>query len=357
MDNQFIEHEVKILDINHVQLEEIFSRIGAKKTFSGYRYFITYDYEDDRLRNRDMLLRMTATSLNAVSAKVSLHVNIASSERKVAKFHTDNKKHTEEFLYAIGLRPRTRVTSYRISYEWEQFCFDIDQFPGIPSFIEIDGDNLENKLAEIQQILQIAEKKPINIGTEEIYTHYGIDYYSRFAFSDSFNDAGEYWDIYDEEMNRLPGTIHYGQEEGLAPNQYYLHICALLVNKRNQYLIMQRAWNSRHYPGEWEILGGHVLTGESVENALIREVYEETGLDISFLEKIYLGKEIIGKRLNFVWAVKADFDLNTLKIEEKEVASYRLVTSKEMLQLVSEHCGHKDNFRTILQLGIDKFQI
>lgn len=353
MDKQFVEHEVKILDVNIEQLEKVFTHIGAEKTFSGYRYFITYDYEDNRLRNQDILLRMTTTSLNAASAKVSIHVGNTSPERKVAKFYTDNKKHTEEFLYTIGLCPKTRVTSYRISYEWDQFCFDIDQFPGIPPFLEIDGNDIENKTTQIQQILQIIEKKPMSIGTEEIYAYYGIDYYSRFAFFNRYHDVNEYWDIYDRELHRLPKKIHYGQETDLAENEYYLHVHALLANKHNQFLVIQRAWNSRHYPGEWEIPGGHVLTGENAEDALIREVQEETGLDISSLNKIYLGKEIIGKRLNLVWVIRVDFDVNDINITG-EAAAYRMVTSEEVLQLASETCGHKDIFKTLLQQGIDK---
>lgn len=355
MNKQFVETELKVLDVNIARLEEIFTRIGAEKTFSGHRYFVTYDFEDNRLYNQDILLRMTATSLNAVSAKVSIHVDNTSLERKVAKFYTDNKSHTEEFLYAIGLRSRTRITSYRISYEWKEFCFDIDQFPGIPPFMEIDGNDIGNKIAQIQQMLQITEKEIMNVGTEELYNHYGIDYYSRFAFFDFFHDIDEYWDIYNEKLQLLPRKIRYGQEANLAENEYYLHIHALLKNKENQYIIIQRAWNSRHYPGEWEIPGGHVLAGERAEEALIREVREETGLDISFLNKMYLGKEIIGKRLNLIWGISVDFDMNALTITEEEVASYRLVTSEEMLKMVSNQCGHNGNFRNLLEQGIDKF--
>ena len=58
---------------------------------------------------------------------------------------------------------------------------------------------------------------------------------------------------------------------------------ALIVNN-NRLLLMKR----RNPPmnGVWWIPGGRLLKGESLENAVLREVYEETGLKGKILRKV-----------------------------------------------------------------------
>jgi 8-oxo-dGTP pyrophosphatase MutT (NUDIX family) len=43
-------------------------------------------------------------------------------------------------------------------------------------------------------------------------------------------------------------------------------------------LLVRRAPHKDWYPGRWDVVGGHVEKGESVEDALVRECVEEVGL-------------------------------------------------------------------------------
>lgn len=60
-----------------------------------------------------------------------------------------------------------------------------------------------------------------------------------------------------------------------------LSVRALLAGENNKILILKRSTESKTNPGKWELPGGKVDQGESFDQALIREVYEETQLKIS----------------------------------------------------------------------------
>jgi mutator protein MutT len=55
---------------------------------------------------------------------------------------------------------------------------------------------------------------------------------------------------------------------------------ALLVNPQGELLIVRRSQSDDRHPGTWDIPGGQVEDGETVEAALAREVIEEAGITI-----------------------------------------------------------------------------
>ena len=45
-------------------------------------------------------------------------------------------------------------------------------------------------------------------------------------------------------------------------------------------LLVRRSPHARHYPDVWDLFGGHVEAGESLEEALRREAREELGVEV-----------------------------------------------------------------------------
>ena len=55
-------------------------------------------------------------------------------------------------------------------------------------------------------------------------------------------------------------------------------ISAGLLCRQDRVLLGRRSTRRKAYPGVWDLPGGHVETGETVEEALVRELREEVGV-------------------------------------------------------------------------------
>lgn len=61
---------------------------------------------------------------------------------------------------------------------------------------------------------------------------------------------------------------------------FSLSVKMLISDERDRWLFIKRSDKSRWNPGKWDIPGGKLDPGESFREGLLREVEEETGLDV-----------------------------------------------------------------------------
>lgn len=87
----------------------------------------------------------------------------------------------------------------------------------------------------------------------------------------------EYWDIYDIDRRRT-GRIMRRNDFHMAPGDYHLSVLGIVTDPQGRFLITQRKMDKIWAPGAFEVPGGGVQAGESSEEAVKREVSEETGL-------------------------------------------------------------------------------
>ncbi|HVA77554.1 MAG TPA: NUDIX hydrolase [Candidatus Binataceae bacterium] len=66
----------------------------------------------------------------------------------------------------------------------------------------------------------------------------------------------------------------------MAEARFYVGVHGVIAN-RGRILVLRRAVTMRYAPGAWDLPGGHLAIGESAEQCLLREVKEETALDVS----------------------------------------------------------------------------
>lgn len=58
---------------------------------------------------------------------------------------------------------------------------------------------------------------------------------------------------------------------------------ALIINDKNETLLLKRGKNSRNQAGYWSKPGGTVEFGEKIEDAIRREIKEEFGVEIKLI--------------------------------------------------------------------------
>ena len=85
----------------------------------------------------------------------------------------------------------------------------------------------------------------------------------------------EYNDIYDEQR-RLTGRLH---RRGSRWNkgEFGLVVCVWVYDGKGKLLLTRRA-PQKSFPGTWENSGGAAKAGETSLQAIVRELYEETGI-------------------------------------------------------------------------------
>ena len=82
---------------------------------------------------------------------------------------------------------------------------------------------------------------------------------------------------------------------------------ALLIRSDGKVLLGLRALSKKTWPGHWDTIGGHVEDGETLEQALVREVQEEIGVTPVHFELIATVRERrpekYGHALHHIYAV------------------------------------------------------
>ena len=176
--NKYKEHEIKILDIDINSVTKKLEEIGEKKVYDDIRTIITLDTEDKKFLNqKDKLIRITDEG----SIKVTMHVNQSQPDIKAGiKFKTSRLKETMDFFHEMELDPISKVKAPRISYELGKIDFDIDNFPAIPPFLEIDIEHIAEEGYTVKSLLNklgLENNKVVVMGTEDIHKLYNIDYF------------------------------------------------------------------------------------------------------------------------------------------------------------------------------------
>ena len=169
--------EVKILDVDVEVLQLKLSELKAKKVFDDIRIITYFKNQKD---NREPFLKLTE---EGEKLKISSQNNQTHEE---VKLFISRKDECTQLLATLGCLPISEVKAHRISYELGTIDFDVDEFPGIPPFLEIDlGENPSISFEELVSQFQLQSNKKGQYSTPEIVAIYGKNYFNEYKIASS----------------------------------------------------------------------------------------------------------------------------------------------------------------------------
>lgn len=146
----------------------------------------------------------------------------------------------------------------------------------------------------------------------------------------------ELWDIYDS--NKQPtGRTMKRNDWCLRDDEYHLTVLGVVARKDGKFLITKRSMDKAWGAGWWEVSGGAAMAGETSKEAVLREVKEETGLDVSAADGGYLftyHRENPGEGDNYfvdVYRFILDFDESDVHPQLEETAGF-LIADKAQIE-------------------------
>ena len=122
----------------------------------------------------------------------------------------------------------------------------------------------------------------------------------------------------------------------LKEGEYHLSVLGVIQRQDGKYLITKRAADKAWAPGWWEVSGGAAIAGETSEEAVKREILEETGLDVTNAEGGFLfsyHRENPGEGDNYfvdVYKYHMDFTEADIKLQTEETNAFQIADAAQL---------------------------
>ena len=148
----------------------------------------------------------------------------------------------------------------------------------------------------------------------------------------------ELLDIVDEEGN-LTGKV-MEKEKVHDLNLLHWEIAVFVINNQRQILLQKRAATKRFNPNKWGLCAGHVDSMERLEDAALREVYEEIGIKLTLDDlKVLYEKEVKIRESNshitrYYYAI---YNGNDFTIQEEELSEVKWFDIDDVIDMISNN--------------------
>ena len=140
----------------------------------------------------------------------------------------------------------------------------------------------------------------------------------------------ELWELIDLNENKTGVIIERGTGTPIPQGMYHMAVDIWTKSKDGKILLTQRHPN-KAWGLKWECSGGAIVKGESHLDGAIRELQEETGIQVSEKELMYLGKTVMEEYQCIMYSYLAcltdDVELN---LQPEEVIDAKWLETDEI---------------------------
>lgn len=165
------EYEIRVLEINKEEMIKRLEELGAKLNgkFEQKRY--VYDL---RPVEKGKWIRLRTNGKVTTITYKDIVSNTIDGTKEV-EFEVQDFSKANEFLEKIGFKNRSYQENERIQYILNDVEIDIDSWPMIPTYMEIEGKS-EEQVINVKNLLNIDESKVTTLNCDDIYKQiYKID--------------------------------------------------------------------------------------------------------------------------------------------------------------------------------------
>lgn len=148
----------------------------------------------------------------------------------------------------------------------------------------------------------------------------------------------ELWDIYDANKQKTGRTMKRN-DWNMQAGDFHLTVLGVIQRPDGKFLITKRVKTKSWAPGWWEVSGGACQAGEESQEAIRREIKEETGLDVANAKGgLYYTykRENPEEKDNYfvdVYRFELDFSEDELCLQKAETDGYQLATLEEIRKI------------------------
>lgn len=249
--------------------------------------------------------------LEYISKKLQEYSTVECTGKKKANFLLSEKEITYQ-----NLKRYKNFFDYQTNRKLDLTTDDTSINDASESYeYELSGGDMMKKFVE--ETLETERKRLKN--DKKIATDLGGMY-------NQFNKEAEHNNL------KINTKNNFITEETIKKENIMVVSLCVIFNNDNKILVVRRSDNTDWCPGCWAIVGGKVEKKENPDVALVREIYEETGIKLSkfkfkklikdnnVIEYLYIGKveddfvQLNNEHSEYKWA-----SVNEIKLLDKKV--------------------------------------
>lgn len=167
------EIEVKLLEVDADAVQEKLLLLGAEKILDALLTNTAFDAADGSIRTKKDLLRLRSYGKDKHVLTYKQRRTTTGGFQSCDEFEVavHDPHAAETFLAALGYTPYRYTEKRRVSYLLGGARIEIDSYPGIPTYIEIEGT--PEQISETLDVLGYTMSQTVPWTAAEVRAHYG----------------------------------------------------------------------------------------------------------------------------------------------------------------------------------------
>lgn len=174
------EVETKVLDINKKKIINQLKKLGARK-INQTRLIVDWYRPKGVKKGKDpwfLRIRSNSKGESEITWKARSDILGTSRKHKEINIKVDDKEIYSSLFEEIGLEKYAHQEKDRVTFVYKDWQFDIDEYPGVPAFLEIEGKS-EDHVRKAMEMLGILENRTWADGERTLIEKvYKLDWYN-----------------------------------------------------------------------------------------------------------------------------------------------------------------------------------